>query len=474
MIVQDLLSYQLPAIIQDPVNNSQSTTPHPENTRILDDVNMTVWDSFDEDVIDPFNTYVADKLQLECKDPLAHLSIPDIDKEVSVWFISQSCFTIADELAKVLNLNVILGYDPKKVVLRPNWVFFRRLEDMKGIYNIVKIQQGSPLMTGQVNISLALDDGMDLVTIANDDQQELYNDIRRIISQEYSYMTVNNHRYGVICTNKKVYFLRRGGPDEQRPYHQLQFSKAVPVDQVTPYNFITALTAMYFECSNNHHLQSSPCNPTPSIEFDPAIRIEVPVHNLYFDALMEGSEQFSVVKAGFRQPLDTVLKMVDTRYDITESQSDSAQIYSDVASDGENSKQVQQKGPRLLSLEREHQCYLILKEYWGLYLPVLHARLSLDNWIECIMIDELEKPTREDFDEQDDHLRDALDAIYDKGVAHNDVAERNIMKDKKTGRLMFIDFAYSRLLEDDPEKFKIARMEDGLRLEFAIKGETYG
>lgn len=100
---------------------------------------MTVWDSFDEDVIDPFNTYVADKLQLECKDPLAHLSIPDIDKEVSVWFILQSCFTIADELAKVLNLNVILGYDPKKVVLRPNWVFFRRLEDEKVIHNHVKI-----------------------------------------------------------------------------------------------------------------------------------------------------------------------------------------------------------------------------------------------------------------------------------------------------------------------------------------------
>lgn len=46
-----------------------------------------------------------------------------------------------------------------------------------------------------------------------------------------------------------------------------------------------------------------------------------------------------------------------------------------------------------MSMEKEHQCYLRLKKFWGEYLPTLHARLSLDNWIECIMIDQLEVAT---------------------------------------------------------------------------------
>ncbi|KAI3639556.1 hypothetical protein MIR68_002250 [Amoeboaphelidium protococcarum] len=471
MNIQDLLSYLPPGTSQGSINQSASSTTYPKYPRVLHELQLTSWDSFDEDIIDPFKEFVADKLQLKCNGLLLDGCESAVNEQEITYYLLQCCFHNANQLAKALNLNVKLGFSRKNVGLNPDLVLYRRPRDAKDL-------EETPLMTVEVKTSWGLDVEDNLVAIANDDRDKMCNEVRRVISQEYGYMSVNHHRYGMICTDQKFFFLRRGDPLEQRP-NQLQISRAIYVDKVTPYNVITAVTAMYLECSNNQYLYSSPYSTPPfsptSIDFDPASIIEVPLHSLYFDAVFDGSQQFSVIRAGFRQPIKTVLKMVDTskdmmHYEMKSNQSDSNAATIQIDVDSEKLRQIQLKGPRLMSLDKEHQCYLRLKNFWGEYLPTLHARLSLDNWIECIMIDQLDMASHQDIVEQQDHLRSALKAFHENGIAHNDVAERNIMRDI-AGKVMFIDFAYARLITDGFETFQRGCNEDLSRLEKIIKGE---
>ncbi|KAI3636645.1 hypothetical protein MIR68_005334 [Amoeboaphelidium protococcarum] len=471
MNVLDLLQYQLPGTLQLSINKSASPTTYQKYPCVLNNIKLTNWDSFDEDIIDPFKEFVADKLQLKCNGLLLDGCESAVNEKEITYYLMQCCFQNANQLAKALKLNVKLGFARKNVALNPDLVLYRIPTDDKDM-------EETPLMTVEVKTSWALDVEDNLVAIANDDKDKMCNKVRRVISQEYVYMSVNCHLYGMICTDKQFFFLRRGDPSEQKP-NQLLISRAVYVDKVTPYNVITAVTAMYLECSNNQYLYSSPYSTPPfsptSMDFDPANRIEIPLHTLYFDAVFDGSQQFSVIRAGFRQPLNTVLKMVDTSKDMmpyemksNQSEPDAATAQIDV--DSQTLGQVQLKGPRLMSMEKEHQCYLRLKKFWGEYLPTLHARLSLDNWIECIMIDQLEVATHQDIVEQQDHLRSALKSFHENGIAHNDVAERNIMRDK-AGKVMFIDFAYARLITDGSEKFQRGCNRDLSKLEKIIKGE---
>ncbi|KAI3636276.1 hypothetical protein MIR68_005628 [Amoeboaphelidium protococcarum] len=415
-LLRDLLNH-IPAsteISQDRTSTQLSVPRHP---RELDDIELKLWKSFDQDVIFPYRIHIQPLLDMDCYIGINQRTV-SVGSEAQVkHYLILRVFLIAEDIAKSLGGSVIHQDIGPAVGLHPD---------------LILQYQGDPsrrcILPIEIKTMWAFDVDDDLVDFTN--QEEIK---KKVLRQEYGYMSVNHNRYGIICTADKFFFLRRGGSDG-RQQSTLEVSSAVHRDQSAPFTLMEAVCAMFYLCENKDHCIFA--SPTPAMQpdyqvFDTSVVTHVGLHEVYFERVVGGSELYSVVFGG----IHTTFRSDDNR----QVEIRSHQLVLKMADSTKDPEHL-----KVYAIDQEHQCYLKLSRLQGTVIPRLLARLSIDGWIEAIMIERLERvSTVADIQAHYRQLRDSLQLIHQNGVAHGDVAPRNIMW--KGDQLLFIDFGHAKL-----------------------------
>ncbi|KAI3648076.1 hypothetical protein MP228_005930 [Amoeboaphelidium protococcarum] len=339
-------------------------------------------------------------------------------------YLMDRVFFVAQFINKSLGGSVIHQDIGPAVGLHPDLIF--RYKDDRKCRCILPIE---------IKTMWAFNVDDDLVDFTH--QQEIK---KKVLRQEYGYMFVNHTRYGIICTDDKFFFLRRGGSDG-REQSKLEVSRAVYRDQNAQFTLMEAVCAMFWRCENKDHCIYA--SPTPAMQpnyqvFDPYVVTHVGLHEVYFEQVVGGSDLSSVVFGG----IHTTFKSDDNR----QVEIRSHQLVLKMADSTKDPEHL-----KVDAIDYEHQCYLKLSGLQGTVIPRLLARLSIDGWIEAIMIERLERvSTVADIQAHYRQLRDSLQTIHKNGVAHGDVARRNIMW--KGDQLLFIDFGHAKLASQMSEQ----------------------
>ncbi|KAI3631960.1 hypothetical protein MIR68_009796 [Amoeboaphelidium protococcarum] len=423
-LLRDLLRHT-PASTVTVEDRTGTQLSAPSNPRELVGVDLKQWKSFDQDVIIPYRDYIQPHLDMDCYIGINQRT-GTVSSEAQVkHYLIRRVFSIAKFINKSLGGSVIHQDIGPAVGLHPDLTF-----RYKG--------DPSPrcILPIEIKTMWAFDVDDDLVDFTH--QEEIK---KKVLRQEYGYMSVNHNRYGIICTADKFFFLRRGGSDGIQQ-STLEVSSAVHRDQQSPFTLMEAVCAMFWRCENKDHCMYAYPYTTPVMmrkhEFDVSVVESVNLHEVYFEQVVGGSDLSSVVFGGIHtqfksddnrqveiRPHQLVLKMADSTKDPEHLKVD--------------------------AIDQEQQCYLKLSRLQGTVIPRLLARLSIDGWIEAIMIERLERvSTVADIQTHYRHLFDSLQLIHQNGVAHGDVAPRNILW--KGDQLLFIDFGHAKLASQMSEQ----------------------
>ncbi|KAI3648548.1 hypothetical protein MP228_006402 [Amoeboaphelidium protococcarum] len=388
----------------------------PQDARELDDIELKLWDSFGQDVIIPYRNHIQPHLDMDCYIGINQDTV-SVGSEAEIkHYLIRRVFSIAEDIVKSLGGSVIHQDIGPAVGLHPDLIFRYKVDPSCGC-----------ILPIEIKTMWAFDVDDDLIDFTN--QEEIK---KKVLRQEYGYMSVNHNRYGIICTADKFFFLRRGGSDG-REQSTLEVSSAVHRDQSAPFTLMEAVCAMFYLCENKDHCIFA--SPTPAMQpdyqvFDTSVVTHVGLHEVYFERVVGGSDLSSVVFGG----IDTFYESDNGLLQFTARQT--VLKMADSTKDPEHLK--------VYAIDQEHQCYLKLSRLQGTVIPRLLARLSIDGWIEAIMIERLERvSTVADIQAHYRQLRDSLQLIHQNGVSHGDVAPRNIMW--KGDQLLFIDFGHAKL-----------------------------
>ncbi|KAI3637710.1 hypothetical protein MIR68_004359 [Amoeboaphelidium protococcarum] len=381
-LLRDLLRHT-PASTVISSKRTDTQLSAPSNPRELVGVELKLWKSFDQDVMIPYRKYTQPHLDMDCQIKIDQRTVM-VGSEATYWD-DPSCRCILP------------------IEIKTMWAF-------------------------------DVDD--DLVDFTH--QGEIK---KKVLRQEYGYMSVNHNRYGIICTADKFFFLRRGGFDG-RQQSKLEVSSAVHRDQNAPFTLMEAVCAMFQLCENKDQCMYASPYTTPVMmrkhEFDLSVVESVNLHEVYFEQVVGGSDLSSVVFGG----IHTLFRSDGNRP--TEIRSHQLVLkMADSTKDPEHLK--------VDAIDYENQCYLKLSRLQGTVIPRLLARLSIDGWIEAIMIERLERvSTVADIKAHYSQLINSLQSIHQNGVAHGDVAPRNIMW--KGDQLLLIDFGHAKLASQMSEQ----------------------
>ncbi|KAI3636282.1 hypothetical protein MIR68_005634 [Amoeboaphelidium protococcarum] len=415
-LLRDLLNH-VPARTVTIKNRTSTQLFAPQDARELDDIELKLWDSFDQDVIIPYRIHIQPLLDMDCYIGINQDTV-FVGSEAEIkHYLIRRVFSIAEDIAISLGGSVIHQDIGPAVGLHPDLIFRYKVDPSCGC-----------ILPIEIKTMWAFDVDDDLIDFTH--QEEIKN---KVLRQEYGYMSVNHNRYGIICTADKFFFLRRGGSDG-RQQSTLEVSRAVHRDQNAPFTLMEAVCAMFYLCEDKD--QCIYASPTPAMQpdyqvFDTSVVTHVGLHEVYFERVVGGSELYSVVFGG-----------IHTSFRSDDNRSIEIRSHQLVLKMADSTKDPEHL--KVGAIDYEHQCYLKLSILQGTVIPRLLARLSIDGWIEAIMIERLERVSSvADIQAHYRQLRDSLQSIHQNGVAHGDVAPRNIMW--KGDQLLFIDFGHANL-----------------------------
>ncbi|KAI3631953.1 hypothetical protein MIR68_009789 [Amoeboaphelidium protococcarum] len=423
-LLRDLLNH-IPASTVTVEDRTSTQLFAPKDTRKLDDIELNLWKSFDQDVIIPYRDYIQPHLDMDCYIGINQRT-GTVSSEAQVkHYLIRRVFSIAEDIAQFLGGSVIHSDIGPAVGLHPD---------------LILQYQGDPsprcILPIEIKTMWAFDVDDDLVDFTH--QEEIK---KKVLRQEYGYMSVNHNRYGIICTADKFFFLRRGGSDGIQQ-STLEVSSAVHRDQQSPFTLMEAVCAMFQLCEDKDRCMYASPYTTPVMmrkhEFDVSVVKSVNLHEVYFEQVVGGSDLSSVVFGG----IHTQFKSDDNR----QIEIRSHQLVLKMADSTKDPEHL-----KVDAIDQEQQCYLKLSRLQGTVIPRLLARLSIDGWIEAIMIERLERvSTVADIQTHYVQLNNSLQLIHQNGVAHGDVAPRNIMW--KGDQLLFIDFGHAKLASQMSEQ----------------------
>ncbi|CAM6084174.1 unnamed protein product [Calypogeia fissa] len=121
-------------------------------------------------------------------------------------------------------------------------------------------------------------------------------------------------------------------------------------------------------------------------------------------------------------------------------------------------------------LKLEISAYRDLESLQGKIIPKVHGFLLIHNWIMVLVLSQCgERIKGHEFVARYDEIRGMLKKIHAAGVAHRDLAHRNILVDMKQ-KLTIIDFSDANLRSSSTEEdFRNHCKEDLNSLEWLLK-----
>ncbi|KAI3637948.1 hypothetical protein MIR68_004597 [Amoeboaphelidium protococcarum] len=404
----ELLLYRAPAAQICDRNKGRSSTrlTVAVNPRDLEECSILQWDSFDIEVVQPFQQRVV---------PLLNTTVMFSSIDDPPYVMSEKC--VQDNIKTYICLPVmklLKHYFDERVQIIGSQGGFCGNPDM----SVQWIVDGrvKDIIPVEVKSMWAFDVGDELSDVLNDGANDDYQKVKKVVSQVYGYMSINHCKYGILCTYDKFYFLKRDGSQQGST---LLIIKMVHRDQSAPYTVVKALSALILAACEDH-FYSSPYSTPPC-------------------------SRSSILRGGFAKEAryQRVIKLVDVAK------------CPDAAAD----------------LAREVRAYQLLELLQGTVIPKFYGYIDLAGSFDCLLIEDLGAGL------EDDECNDIESQIIDKvklqlaqmhqlGVAHGDIALRNIiihrdsLESNRHDAVRILDFGQCSFQGDSGVDFNAACLKD--------------
>ncbi|KAI3654883.1 hypothetical protein MP228_000263 [Amoeboaphelidium protococcarum] len=403
----DLLEYRAPAAQICDRNKGRSSTrlTVAANPRDLEECSILQWDSFDIEVVRPFEQFIA-SLSDKLIKVFPEVSPPYVSSENDVQNAIHNYICIL--------VRKIFEHYGERIVINPGAGRFCGNPDI----SVQQIVDGrvKDIIPVEVKSMWAFDVGDELSDVLNDGANDDYQKVKKVVSQVYGYMSINHCKYGILCTYDKFYFLKRDGSQQGST---LLIIKMVHRDQSAPYTVVKALSALILAACEDH-FYSSPYSTPPC-------------------------SRSSILRGGFAKEAryQRVIKLVDVAK------------CPDAAAD----------------LAREVRAYQLLELLQGTVIPKFYGYIDLAGSFDCLLIEDLGAGL------EDDECNDIESQIIDKvklqlaqmhqlGVAHGDIALRNIiihrdsLESNRHDAVRILDFGQCLFQGDSDVDFNAACLKD--------------
>ncbi|KAI3646947.1 hypothetical protein MP228_007168 [Amoeboaphelidium protococcarum] len=428
--VSDILRYTAPPREHvDQFNRSAEEPTRLKNPLVIDNDHICQrWTHFNEDIMAPFNDFIQDKLDLDCRIPLK-TDNPAIVGEQSLYGILNRYYcTPIDELFSALGHDIRIELGSQNVILDPDFA--------------VNYQKDPSLQSTYIlPIEVKTDWDFNVQGELYDEHNLQGTKVVDALQQIYGYMAVNHFRYGILCTYERFYFLRRGGSNGQEK-RMLEISDVVHYQQSQPFTAMKALCAIIHLAKTDFFLQSPFGNSHVIRESFPGgpkvlyAKQQIKFHDICFGQRVARSSAGSIVKYG--QDSEFLMKIVDRLRH-------------------KNEDQIEQ-------LQTEVKAYQILADLQGTCIPTFHGYFCGSGWVDFIVMKNVGTSIRRQLwndvvqatlpfqEEVIFQVAIFLQELHRRGVAHGDVRLPNVVRDDQ-GQLSMIDFSDAVFKCDDELKF---------------------
>ncbi|CAM6082735.1 unnamed protein product [Calypogeia fissa] len=444
--INDYLTYVPVGVVRHGVYTSGTRTTHPAHPRDLVGVDIVSWETF------------AESVQRECERASAQQSDeklePLLEKNRAVSFVQNEAgleraldnrlFMPLQRLLCKVGVNGEFVPKPSSVILDPDWSWQSTDAQGKGI-SVDKILI-------EVKTFWAFDAPDDLVETvksglltppSEENKKSIAQKAVRAVSQLYGYLSINHLQYGVLCTFDKYYFMRRLDPENgnARSCGKLEITTAIRRDQTRVEHRFTLMEAWLtiMMAAESSYVITSPyaspagkkTKPRKPLELDHDFKLG----NFFFGSrltrsqlgvvvdggvIVDGGSRGIVVDGGLQgtHVPDTMLKIVDTG-----------------KAPGNGTK-----------LQLEVSAYKALKQLQNRIVPEVIGFFLIHGWIMVLVMRKCGKDIEpEQFLENFQEIKSMFEEIHGQGVAHGDIALRNIVINDTTEKVTIIDFSEAHL-----------------------------
>ncbi|KAI3657640.1 hypothetical protein MP638_001359 [Amoeboaphelidium occidentale] len=446
--IDDYLAYNPPTLVAAKKHTSHKTS-YPSNPR-TDDIELTKWESFAQNALDYANAIRNQLAAHPMKVPLPQVTMmPYIRSEVEMYALMMKYVVtpIEDLCGVVFNKQFTIGSVSGLLGLAPDaGIIYYPKDDARDEITYCAIEYKTCYAFPTVN-------GGDLVAAFNEERarQEPQpscmptrqsgiarpnnamtklstadsTKVSRVVAQIWGYMTVNHLKYGILTTLNDTYFFRR-------VEHQVGSASKLEVSHclstgLSQLPFMTAWLYIISLAVESHTYASPYTSPAMSRKMikkgDPYTVQEVSLSDIYF------------TQAG---PLNLV-----SRANIGSSKSPRIVHvkFFDVSKD-ENASE---------KFHCELAAYKKLESLQGTTVPKLYGSFIASGFLYGLFLEPCgDEITQQIFEERRALIKTLFVQIHSCGVAHGDIACRNIMVDG-ANKIKIIDFDSSYLQTDETD-----------------------
>jgi hypothetical protein len=415
--------------------HSASTTRTFPATPRLDNVQVDVWEHFGDNV----QKFMTEKLSSLTTEPHESFEFASISRKVAIMDMT---FNIVNEVQSLFNEFYL------HLVERANFLIFGHIVKLSPCKQaclhpdleimLYKGHERLTLAVAQVESPKTLPCDEDLVTLFKEEQMRLEPNpttfeflrqddkviktqsketrVSRAITQLWGYMTVNHLKYGLLTTFNNTFFFKR------LSIGKLEISRGIAVDD-SKVPLVGALCYFTSLLLDSHLFTAQDFTPTLTRRH-PVLTSKYDVANVtiadFHFALPADFKAGHVVLGQYAEHKPTLLKILD-----------STQI------------------GRTAMFHTELTAYQRLEELQGICVPTFEQAYLMSNFLFCLALEDCGKPiTATQLHTHYDLVVQALKMVHGKGVAHGDIALRNILLDATETQVVLIDFGLARLYDN--------------------------